>query len=79
MKQTHTIHKKPATWMIGLIHLMVALAVFSCLFMLLNQGPLKNYVIPQYEGTLSHKEPYWTLRQGDTILNTQLELPAFMP
>lgn len=78
MKQTHTIHKRPPTWILGLIHLAVAAAIFSCLFMLLNQKPLINYTIPQYEGTISHKEPVWTFSQEGRVLDPQLTLPAFM-
>ena len=74
----HTIHKKSSAWIQGLVHLAVALIIFSSLFMLLNQRPLKNYMIPQYEGTLAHKEPVWTLSQGNTILDTQLKLPSFL-
>ena len=79
MKQTCTIHKKPPTWILGMIHLAAAIVIFSCLFMLLNQKPLKNYAIRQYEGTIAHREPVWTLKQGAQILDTQLTLPAFMP
>lgn len=78
MNRTHTIHKKTATWILGLLHLMVALAVCACLFILLNQRPLRNCRIPQYEGTLTYLEPSWTFQRGETILNPELTLPAFM-
>ena len=79
VKDNIPLQRKPGTVKEAVTHILIAVLIFVCAVMLLSQKPLENYVIPQYLGTQGHTEPVWTLKKDGVILDSSVELPAFLP
>ena len=66
-------------------HLRKFIVVFVALFLTvlfgaaLNQNPWSGSSIRAPQGTVGYEESSWVLKQGGSVLRTDLELPEYMP
>ena len=77
MKRILTEQSPRSRYTRRILRVLILTLYIAALLLLLNQNPLSGTVIHQYDGTWGYREPSWVYQHGDTVLDADLELPAF--